>query len=182
MVLNRLLTVPKIHRYGVVAAAIAAVSLWAAPVSLSPQVLPSVLGRAKAQTTGTVSAEEVQQYARSVLRIEALRTVALGQIEGLVDGDTLQRLACHEGDSVRRLPAQARAYFVSYCTDSIDVVQQNGLSITRFNEITVNQRANAQLANQVQQTLRRLQLDATSSPPPEPEPESAPAAPELAPQ
>ncbi|MGF1536804.1 MAG: DUF4168 domain-containing protein [Elainellaceae cyanobacterium] len=181
MVLTRLFTAPLAHRYGIAAAAIAAVGLWATP-TFGPQMLSFAPGRAKAQPAAAVSSEEVQQYARSVLRIEALRTVALGQIEGLIDGDTLQQLACHEGDSVRRLPAQARAYFVSYCTDSIDVVQQNGLSIARFNEITMTQRANAQLANQVQQTLRRLQLDATSSPPSEAAPDSAPAAPELAPQ
>ncbi|MGF1513313.1 MAG: DUF4168 domain-containing protein [Elainellaceae cyanobacterium] len=166
-----------LYRYGAAGMAIAlAAGLWSSPDAIAPRAMLDAAwsGRAQAQTPAAISPQEVQQYARSVLRIETLRTVALRQIQPLVDEDALQRLACHQSDSVRRLPAQAKDIFVNYCAESVDVVEQSGLSIARFNEITVAQPSDPQLTNQVQQTLRRLQLDAISAPPsrqPAPQPQ-----------
>lgn len=166
---------PAVCRYsgaGLGVAIALAAGLWSAPASLGPQLPPATnalsAGRAQAQASGTVSPEEIQQYASSVLSIEQLRTAALSQIQQFVDGAALQGLACHQSNTVRQLSAQAKEIFVQYCSESIDIVEASGLSIARFNEITVTQQGDAALANQVQQTLQQLQLATSPTRSPQP--------------
>ena len=126
-----------------------------------------------AQTS--IDPEEVQQYANSVLQIETLRTVALRDIQPLVDSAILQALACHEQDTVRRLPNEAEDIFVNYCTQSIGVVEQSGLTVSRFNEITRAYNSdNLSLKAQIQQALQQIQSEAVSrsTQPPQTQPAS----------
>ncbi len=174
MVLTRLSHLHRMFRFGAAGLGLAIVSsgLWSAPASFGPQLATTDLfsGRVQAQTAGAVSPEEVQRYASSVLGIERLRTEALVQIQQFTEGDALQGLACHQSNTVRRLSRQAKDVFVQYCSQAATTVEDNGLSITRFNEITVAQQGDAELTNQVQETLQQLQLGATSSPPQSPRP------------
>jgi len=171
-----------LHRilYGIGGAGlVTAAALWMGPIfseetaamtialSTAPSLPPtSPAVDLIAQTPpAAINPQEIQQYASSVLRIESLRTIALRDIQPLVESSILSELSCHQRDTFRRLPNPAKDIFVTYCTQSIDVVEQTGLSIARFNEITATQSTNSAIANQVQQTLQQLQRDAGARPP-----------------
>jgi hypothetical protein len=54
------------------------------------------------------------------------------------------------------LPGNVRQIAVNYCNQAISIVEGNGLTITRFNEIRVAQDADASLLNRIQQTIMEL--------------------------
>ncbi|MEO0406600.1 MAG: DUF4168 domain-containing protein [Cyanobacteria bacterium P01_A01_bin.135] len=151
-------------------------------IAIAAAGLPVPVASQSASPEAAVSAAEVRQYANSVLRIESLRTVALRDIQPLIGTEALQSLACHQPETVRRLPDTAKDIFVTYCTQSVDVVEQSGLSVSRFNEITTTSRSDAAIATQIQQALQELQAEAVrpnrpSSPAPQSTPETAPNTP-----
>jgi hypothetical protein len=45
---------------------------------------------------------------------------------------------------------------VDYCEQSKEIVENNGMSIRRFNEITVNSRSNSELMRRIRNELLRL--------------------------
>jgi hypothetical protein len=55
------------------------------------------------------------------------------------------------------LPPKVQNIAVTYCEDSKKIVEKNGLSIDRFNKITVELQNNNNLKREVYNTLIRLQ-------------------------
>lgn len=104
-----------------------------------------------------LSPEEISNYAKAVLAIERVRQPALSQIRQLINSSNMPGVACNQSDSVSRLPNNARQIFVGYCQQSKNIVESNGLSPGRFNEITVLLRSNPNLQQKVRTELMRLQ-------------------------
>lgn len=111
----------------------------------------SFSGAAYAQS---ISNSDVQNYARSVLAIEPLRQSAYEEIKGI--GGSVPRIECHRPSSLNDLPSNVRQIAVNYCNQAISIVEGNGLTITRFNEIRVAQDADSSLLNRIQQAIMEL--------------------------
>lgn len=102
----------------------------------------------------SISNSDVQNYARSVLAIEPLRQSAYEQIKGI--SGSVPPIECHRPSSLNDLPGNVRQIAANYCNQAISIVEENGLTITRFNEIRVAQDADSSLLNRIQQAIMEL--------------------------
>jgi Domain of unknown function (DUF4168) len=105
------------------------------------------------------TSEEVTSYAKAVLAIEGVRQTALDEIKRNRDRDTgeMPSIACNQPSGLDRLPRGARRIFVEYCQQSKSIVEKHGLSASRFNEITINERTNPDLQRRIRSEIIRLQ-------------------------
>ncbi|MFH7025955.1 MAG: DUF4168 domain-containing protein [Heteroscytonema crispum UTEX LB 1556] len=127
---------------------IATVGLLSSPLLLS--------SKANAQTPG-INNNEIINYAQAVLGMEPARRQAFDEIKKIVGSREVPKIACSEPNSLNGLPGKARDIAVNYCQHSQQIVEQNGLSIDRFNSITVEVQNNDQLQQRIYRTLIRIQ-------------------------
>lgn len=112
--------------------------------------------KADAQTP-TVNNSEIVSYAQAVLAMEPSRQQAFGEIKKLIGGGEIPQIVCNDPKSINNLPQKARDIAVNYCNRSQKIVEENGLSIERFNKITVEIQNDSNLKRQIYNTLIRLQ-------------------------
>lgn len=146
--------------------AVGAVSGWLGvvglPISASLSV-PLTTSAAIAQTS--ISNEEITQYARAVLEIDQYRNAAYTEIKDIlltVDMNISEiNVSCTDTQNLSDVPRSVRRsvreILTSYCNQSQDTVEENGLSPRRFNEITAAHEADQNLFERIQQELLRLQ-------------------------
>jgi hypothetical protein len=102
---------------------------------------------------------EKMNYARSLLGMEPARQQALLDIKKLIGNGEVPQIVCNNSGSISNLPGKARDIAVNYCQRSQKIVEDNGLSIDRFNKITVELQSNNNLKRQIFNILLRLQKD-----------------------
>jgi hypothetical protein len=105
-----------------------------------------------------ISEQQVTSYARAVLKIEENRLQAYLNIQRIL-GKKPPEIACHRRESLRNLPPEAQKIAVSYCNNSVAIVENSGLSRSQFNDITRRLRTDSGLKKRVQDTLIRLQRE-----------------------
>ncbi|MEM9215877.1 MAG: DUF4168 domain-containing protein [Cyanobacteria bacterium P01_F01_bin.150] len=104
-----------------------------------------------------INENDIENYAQAVLKIEAIRLSTLSSIQTILESETIPSIACHQEDTVKPLPEDAQELVVTFCQASIGLVEQAGLSIEEFNQITTAQQSNEALQTAVQDALLRLQ-------------------------
>ncbi|MEA5514344.1 DUF4168 domain-containing protein [Nodularia sp. UHCC 0506] len=112
---------------------------------------------ADAQTPAVNNTDDITNYAQAVLAMETPRQQAFDEIKKLIGGGEIPKIICNDPKSMNSLPRQAQDIAVTYCNRSQKIVEDNGLSIERFNKITVELQNNNNLKRQVYNTLIRLQ-------------------------
>lgn len=137
---------------GIISAA-ALASGWAP--GLYGQSSPSLVFGAAAQAQ-EMSNEEITSYARSVLGIEPKRDRAYNEIKGMVGG-SVPRVVCNETQEINRLSGNVRGIAVNYCQQAKKIIETNGLTVSRFNQLTLLQQANPAVKQRIQAELLRLQ-------------------------
>jgi Domain of unknown function (DUF4168) len=116
---------------------------------------PTLVFGAQAQAQ-EISAQEITSYARSVLAIEPGRKGAYDEIKSIAGG-SVPRVVCNETKAINGLPGNVRGIAVNYCDQAKKIIESNGLTVTRFNKITLLQQANPAIKQQIQAELLRLQ-------------------------
>ncbi|MEA5557113.1 DUF4168 domain-containing protein [Nodularia spumigena] len=127
-------------------------SLVTSSLTFSPQ--------ADAQTpavNNSVNNTDITSYAQAVLAMESPRQQAFDEIKKLIGGGEIPKIICNDSNSMNGLPPKVQNIAVTYCEDSKKIVEKNGLSIDRFNKITVELQNNNNLKREVYNTLIRLQ-------------------------
>jgi hypothetical protein len=107
--------------------------------------------------TLTVNHTEVTNYAQSVLAMEPKRQQAFEEIKKLIGGKEIPKIVCNDPNSMSSLPNKAKDIAVEYCNHSHKIVEEHGLSIDRFNQITLEIQNNNALKNKVYDSLLRIQ-------------------------
>lgn len=107
-----------------------------------------------------VSNTEVTKYARAVLVMEPVRQTAFNEIKKMIRGD-IPPIVCHKSKSLNALPDNARKVAINYCKRSKEIVESNGLTINRFNAITVNLQNDSNLKRRIHNELLRIQNSAS---------------------
>ncbi|WP_052049796.1 DUF4168 domain-containing protein [Leptolyngbya sp. KIOST-1] len=158
------LSFARLGRNAAIAAAVASLSLLAAPgVQLPTPEASLTLGAVSAQES--FSQEAVMSYAASVLEMDAPRNEALNQIRTLLTG-TGQDLSsidmsCTGTANLNQLPrnlrSSVRTIVVNYCNRASDIVEANGLTVRQFNAITAAHPRDAALAEQIRAAMIELQ-------------------------
>lgn len=103
-----------------------------------------------------VSNTELTNYARAVLVMEPVRQTAFNEIKKMIRGD-IPPIVCHRPRSLNALPSNARKIAVNYCNRSKQIVESNGLTINRFNAITINLQNDPGLKRRVHNELIHIQ-------------------------
>lgn len=117
---------------------------------------PSKLVSNSAAYAQAVSNPELTNYARAVLVMEPIRQTAFNEIKKIIRGD-IPPIVCHKRQSLNALPRNARKIAVNYCNRSKQIVESNGLTINRFNAITVNLQNDSSLKRRIHNELIRIQ-------------------------
>ena len=111
-----------------------------------------------AQSSPEFTDEELVNYARAALAIETKRQQSYEDIRGILDGESPPEVVCSDTRRINRMkPANVRQVAVEYCTHAQKMIEQNNLTISRFNEITRSQQSNPQLQQKIQAELSRIQ-------------------------
>ncbi len=110
-------------------------------------------GAAQAQE---ISNTEITSYARAVLGIEPGRLETIKEIKGMTGG-SLPRIVCNETQAINSLSGGVRGMAVNYCQLAKKIIETNGLTVSRFNQLTLLQQANPAVKQRIQAELLRLQ-------------------------
>jgi hypothetical protein len=119
----------------------------------SPVPVFGAAARAQAQEPTN---EEITNYARSVLAIEPRRVEVYNEIKGIVGG-SVPRVVCNETREINRLSGNVRGIAVNYCQQAKKIIESNGLTVARFNQLTLLQQANPAVKQRIQAELLRQQ-------------------------
>ena len=125
------------------------VGCGAPPAAESPSPVPTVT---------SLSAEEIERYAKAILAIEQSRQAASKEIQQMTNSDTVPDITCTKAESIAELPKNIRDVAVNYCKQSKKYIDDTqGLTIAKFNAITVTAQSNPDLQQRLQNELVRLQ-------------------------
>jgi len=91
---------------------------------------------------------ELRNYAAALMQIEPVRLSALAQVSR-ANGGNLPNLDCSKPNTMDSLTSEAKSLFIQYCNQCEAIAASRGLSIDRFNQITLAVRSNSQLQNRV---------------------------------
>lgn len=106
-----------------------------------------------------ISNDEITKYARAVLAMEPRRQAAYDEIKGLAG--SVPPVICNETKSINTLPGTIRVIAVNYCDQAKKIIESNGLTVNRFNAITLSQQADPALKQRIKAELLRLQQPAS---------------------
>lgn len=144
---------------GLVSAWLGVLGLPPTPIAGLPLTMPAAIAQ------GTISNEEITQYARAVLAIDQYRNEAYTQIKDIlltVQMDISDvNVSCSNTQDISNVPRsvrrEVREILTGYCNQSQEVVAANGLTPRRFNEITKAHAEDQTVFERIQQELIRLQ-------------------------
>ncbi len=104
-----------------------------------------------------ISDAEVFNFAQAILAMEPDRQEAFDDIKKIIGNSEIPKIVCNDSNSFNSLPGKAKDIAINYCKRSQKIVEENGLSIDRFNKITVEVQSNEGLQKKVSEQLMRLQ-------------------------
>lgn len=104
-----------------------------------------------------VTAEEVENYATAVLAIEGSRKTAYNDIQQRLGNQKVPDVTCNQASTLVDLPKDIQDIAVKYCNTAKQLSEEQGLTISRFNTITVSAPADPELERRIQNELIRLQ-------------------------
>ncbi|MEL6494722.1 MAG: DUF4168 domain-containing protein [Cyanobacteria bacterium J06623_7] len=164
MMLNVDSTVPKLNQLfmrlisGTVLASCGILLGLAPEMSLKYANYPSSihLSRSYAASAQEFTPEETQSYAKAGYEVELLRREVYQELKSLMN-EPPPTIVCDRQSTIDELKPQAQEIANRYCTQSRQIVQQNNLSINRFNELKASYDNRGGFYEQVQGILRKLQ-------------------------
>lgn len=104
-----------------------------------------------------VTAKEVESYAKAVVAIEGIRKGAYNEIQQIIGNQKVPDVTCNQASTVADLPKNIQDIAVNYCKKAKQLGEEQGLTISRFNTITVSAQADKELEQRIQNELIRLQ-------------------------
>jgi hypothetical protein len=103
----------------------------------------------------SISDQEVQSYARSLIQIEPIRQQAYDEIQ-TISGE-VPAIRCDRPSSLQSLPSGVQQIAIDYCNQAIPIVENNNLSIERFNQITIELQSDPGLEDRIQKVIQQMQ-------------------------
>jgi len=139
------------------ASAVAAVSLLAGNAAHLSGGLSGIIAAARAQgSSPEYTSEQVVNYAEAILEIETMRLEVYSEIRDALGTENIPEITCTDNSSLDGLSRKVRGMVVDYCTESIQIVERNGLTIAEFNNITASVGSNDRLRQRVRDALQNL--------------------------
>lgn len=105
----------------------------------------------------SINKKEINNYAQAVLAMEPARQQAFEKIKKIIGSKDVPQIICHDPKSFNPLPKNAKEIAVNYCKQSKEIVEKSGLTVEKFNTITVEIQTNNKLKDQLYDALLLLQ-------------------------
>lgn len=152
-------TIPgKILGKSVFVVIIGAASLLVAAPPSAYRSYPLTFFGATATAQGAVTDGEIAQFAKSVWEIEQKRQQVYNEIKKINNGVT-PPINCSDADSLNGLRREVRELAVNFCEESKTIAANNGLTVSRFNQIQIAYQNDAQVKQKVDAELIRIQRE-----------------------
>ncbi|TAE99881.1 MAG: DUF4168 domain-containing protein, partial [Oscillatoriales cyanobacterium] len=87
---------------------------------------------------------------------EPRREEAMKEIKGMAGG-SVPRIVCNETQGINSLSGGMRGVAVNYCQQAKKIIETNGLTVSRFNQLTLLQQRDPAVKQRIQAELLRLQ-------------------------
>lgn len=107
-----------------------------------------------AQSQSDFTAEEITNYARAAIALEARRYQVVNEIKKIVG--EVPHIVCDEPRTIQALPGNIPQIAVNYCDQARQMIERHHLTVTRFNEMTRKQQSTPQFREQIQAEILRL--------------------------
>jgi hypothetical protein len=120
------------------------------PASNSPSPMPTVT---------SLKSEEIESYARAVIAIENKRREAYEEIQEMTNNQTVPDVTCTETKSIAALSKNLQEIAVNYCELSKKFIENEGLTMDKFNAITASAQSDLKLQELIKNELVRLQAN-----------------------
>lgn len=120
-------------------------------------VLGGCSGNSSSTSTSEFSDEEIKNYARTILAIEPIRQSAYKEIQQISKSDKVPFIACGQRDSIASLSQDVQEIAMNYCNQSQKIGESNGLTMSRFNTVTMKAQSDLDLQKQIQNELVQMQ-------------------------
>lgn len=104
-----------------------------------------------------ISAKEVENYARAIWLIEQKRQKAYGEIQQITQKQSFSDFTCTQPNQIAALANDIEKIAVNYCNQAKKIGETQGLTMTKFNEITRNAQSSPELQQRIQNEIVRLQ-------------------------
>lgn len=98
--------------------------------------------------------EEITNYAQAAIALESRRHQVFEEIKRIVG--QVPRIVCDQPTSINMLPGNAPQIAVSYCDQAKRIIEGKGLTVSRFNEITIHQQADPRFREKIQAEILRI--------------------------
>ncbi len=109
---------------------------------------------AMAQSKKPVTAEHVANFVRAAMAMEPKRKQAVQEIQSAMGA--VPAIRCDNRSSFNELDPKVRGVAINYCNESKRIVESSGLSVERFNEILMAQKADQALRDRIQGEICRV--------------------------
>ena len=156
--LNVNLTLPKLNKIYI---RLASGSLLAG-ISLTCGLIPNISAKSQAISFSInayaqeFTPEETQSYAKAGYEVELLRREVYQEIKSIINQPP-PNIVCDRQETLQDLDPNIRDLANRYCSQSLQIVEQNNLSIDRFNELKSYYDRKDNFYQQVQNALLKLQ-------------------------
>jgi hypothetical protein len=105
----------------------------------------------------TITDPEIKNYAKAVVAIEQLRKTTNQEMTKVSEGKPFDEVVCTQQETIASLPTKMQEVAIVFCTKVRKLSEDNGLTIPRFNAITVNAKNNPDLQKKINDQLITLQ-------------------------
>ena len=131
-----------------------------AGIALINGFVPEVSGRSPSFSINAYAQEftpdEIENYAKAGYEVELLRREVYKEIKTLIK-EPPPNIVCDRQETLQGLDEAVRAIAVDYCDRSRQIVEENNLTISRFNELKTYYDRRDSFYQQVQNALLKLQ-------------------------
>lgn len=107
-------------------------------------------------TMTAVTKEEIKNYAKAVIAIEPKRKAAYTEIQKNLNDEKVPEIVCTKAETIASLAKNVQNIAVNYCNQAKKIGESQGLTMQRFNGITVNSQSNPDLQRRIYNELVNL--------------------------
>ena len=126
----------------------------------SPNLNTYQLSLSSAAYADDINEETIEKYARASIELERKRVQVFNQITSMTG--TPPNFTCHQPNSLNNLERQARNMAEKFCQDSIIIVQRNGLSSKKYNQITRQRKIDPSLDQRIQNVIEQMEYSSNT--------------------
>jgi hypothetical protein len=105
----------------------------------------------------TITDPEIKNYAKAVVAIEQLRKTTNQEMTKVSEGKPFDEVFCTQPETITNLPTKMQEVAIVFCTKVRKLSEENGLTIPRFNAITINAQNNPEVQKRINDQFSTFQ-------------------------